>query len=179
MASDLALRGDGRLQSGVGSRTSFEIRLGFFPKPCIFPQQHMLFSSNPISVQSSASWGPLPSPLPSWKCLSSSESALVRTEVGRASGGRLALEEIKDTPLTLQKLPAKGRRNAKPNHVLNLCFNAIPLRTLLHRQLLPGKETAGSGTCGDSSGRANLIPTQTLPHHPSLCPHLTPESTYP
>ena len=103
----------------------------------------------------------------------------MRTEVGRASGGRLALEEIKDTPLTLEKLPAKERRNAKPNHVLHLCFNAILLRTLVHRQLLSGKETAGSGTCGDSSGRANLIPTQTLPHHPSLCPHLTPESAYP
>ena len=88
----------------------------------------------------------------------------MRTEVGRASGGRLALEEIKDTPLTLEKLPAKERRNAKPNHVLHLCFNAILLRTLVHRQLLSGKETAGSGTCGDSSGRANLIPTQTLPH---------------
>lgn len=72
--------------------------------------------------------------------------------MGRASGGRLALEEIKDTPLTLEKLPAKERRNAKPNHVLHLCFNAIPLCTLVHRQLLSGKETAGSGTCRDSSG---------------------------
>lgn len=62
--------------------------------------------------------------------------------MGRASGGRLALEALKDTPLALETLPAKERRDAKPNHFLHLCFNAIPLHSLVHCPLLSDKETA-------------------------------------
>lgn len=37
----------------------------------------------------------------------------------------------------------------------------------------------GAHMWGFQWGVANLIPAQTLPQHPSLCPHLTPESAYP
>lgn len=85
------------------------------------------------------------------------------------AGHQLALEK-QDTLLALETLPAKERRNVKPNHLVHDCFNAIPLPSLIRYPLLSGmegKETARSGLFEDSSGLANLIPTQTL------LPHLT------
>ena len=86
----------------------------------------------------------------SQKFLPCPASTLVRTEAGRASGGRM--EEIKDSPLALEKLPAKQRKNAKPNHFSHLRFNAVPLGS--GRWPLPsGKERAGSSSLGLPAGQ--------------------------